>query len=183
MNTFSECCCPPLTAAEAALVDPQQRCLLAETAGLAGPDNDSHQTAVAVGIAKLGEPALITVGTAAAVAGGSSFVGTGRALSAAAGRISYTYGLKGQAVSIDTACSSSLVGTHYVRRAISGGECSRGISAGVTLPMNWETTAMFAAAGAWRDTFGVLKWARRRVLEIPSLSHSSGNTHPPAPTL
>ena len=51
------------------------------------------------------------------------------------------------AVAIDTACSSSLVGTHFARTAILGGGASRGISAGINLPMNWETTAMFAAAG------------------------------------
>ena len=50
-------------------------------------------------------------------------------------------------MSIDTACSSSLVGTHFARTAILMGGSSRGISAGINLPMNWETTAMFAAAG------------------------------------
>lgn len=56
---------------------------------LLGGDADGGLTAVAVGIAKLGEPA--------AVAGhkdASSFVGTGRALSVAAGRLSYIHGLK-----------------------------------------------------------------------------------------
>lgn len=52
-------------------------------------------TAVAVGIAKLGEPAVVAAGTAAATAAGSSYVGTGRALSAAAGRLSYCFGLRG----------------------------------------------------------------------------------------
>lgn len=51
------------------------------------------------------------------------------------------------AVAIDTACSSSLVGTHFAAGAILGGGASRGLSAGINLPMNWETTAMFAAAG------------------------------------
>lgn len=52
-------------------------------------------TAVAVGIAKLGEPAVVAAGVAAATSAGSSYVGTGRALSAAAGRLSYCFGLKG----------------------------------------------------------------------------------------
>lgn len=52
-------------------------------------------TAVAVGIAKLGEPAVVAAGAAAATAAGSSYVGTGRALSASAGRLSYCFGLKG----------------------------------------------------------------------------------------
>ena len=56
---------------------------------LIGGDADRGLTAVAVGIAKLGEPAVLATHKEA-----SSFVGTGRALSAAAGRLSYVHGLK-----------------------------------------------------------------------------------------
>ena len=56
---------------------------------LIGGDADGGLTAVAVGIAKLGEPAVLATHKEA-----SSFVGTGRALSAAAGRLSYVHGLK-----------------------------------------------------------------------------------------
>ena len=49
-------------------------------------------------------------------------------------------------MSIDTACSSSLVTTHFALTAIASGGCTAGASAGVNLPMNWETTFMFAAA-------------------------------------
>lgn len=92
---------------EATLLDPQQRVLLEEAAGLLpAPDSPAggnkasssmaqQLTAVAVGIAKLGEPAVVAAGLAAATAAGSSYVGTGRALSAAAGRLSYCFGLKG----------------------------------------------------------------------------------------
>ena len=76
-------------------MDPAQRILLEDTVGLLPPDTPSSQTAVSVAIAKLGEPSVVAAGNAAAVAAGSSFVGTGRALSAAAGRISYVYGLRG----------------------------------------------------------------------------------------
>lgn len=141
--------------AEAALLDPQQRVLLEESAGLLTPDSTSggpstpgwQQTAVAVGIAKLGEPPAVTAGNAAAVAAGSSYVGTGRALSVAAGRLSYCYALRGLAVTVDTACSSSLVGMHVAATAVRGGDATRGLGAGVNLPMNWETTSKFAAAG------------------------------------
>ena len=56
---------------------------------MAGGDADGRLTAVAVGVAKLGEPAVL-----ATHVGASSFIGTGRALSVAAGRLSYIHGLK-----------------------------------------------------------------------------------------
>ncbi|BDA51455.1 probable oleandomycin polyketide synthase, modules 5 and 6 [Coccomyxa sp. Obi] len=129
--------------AEASLMDPQQRVMLEDTWGiLAGGDTYGRLTAVAVGVAKLGEPAVL-----AAHKDASSFIGTGRALSVAAGRISYIHGLKGPSVSIDTACSSSLVTTHFVCGAMRHSGCGRGLSVGANLPMNWETSAMFVGAG------------------------------------
>ena len=56
---------------------------------LIGGDASVGLTAVAVGIAKLGEPAVVAAHKEA-----SSYVGTGRALSVAAGRLSYTHALK-----------------------------------------------------------------------------------------
>ena len=50
-------------------------------------------------------------------------------------------------MSVDTACSSSLVTTHFVCGALRAGGCDRGLSAGVNLPMNWETSFMFVSAG------------------------------------
>ena len=47
------------------------------------------------------------------------FVGVGTAPSAAAGRVSYFFGLTGTCVSIDTACSSSLVALAYGCRVVS----------------------------------------------------------------
>ena len=54
------------------------------------PDSDGSLTAVAVGIAKLGDPAVVL--RAAKLGGG--FVASGRAPSVAAGRLSYIHGLK-----------------------------------------------------------------------------------------
>ena len=62
---------------------------------LIGGDADGALTAVAVGIAKLGEAAVL-----AGHKETSSFLGTGRALSAAAGRLSYVHGLKVTLVSL-----------------------------------------------------------------------------------
>lgn len=56
---------------------------------LVQPDMGASMTAVAVGIAKLGEPTVV-----ANHKDRSGFLASGRGLSVAAGRISYTYGLK-----------------------------------------------------------------------------------------
>ena len=133
---------------EAQLMDPQQRCLLEDAAQFVGVEDVGNETAVAVGIAKLGEPLYYpsTVGGAGA---GGGYVATGKAASAAAGRISYTFGLCGPCIAVDTACSSSLVGLGYVQSAMLSGnptKTNRGLAAGVNLPMNWETSSMFAAA-------------------------------------
>jgi len=64
-------------------------CCTQETWGLLRPDAGDERTVVAVAVARLGEPAEV-----ARARDGGSFVGTGRALSAAAGRLSYVHGLK-----------------------------------------------------------------------------------------
>ena len=61
-----------------------------ESWGLLQPDGHKDMTAIAIGVAKLGEPAVLLE---AAEAGGG-FVASGRAPSVAAGRLSYIYGLK-----------------------------------------------------------------------------------------
>jgi acyl transferase domain-containing protein len=72
----------------------------------------------------------------------------GGATSVAAGRLSYTFGLRGPAVSIDTACSSSLVGAHYAAADITAGAVARALAAGVNLTLSPAKTAAFAITGA-----------------------------------
>ena len=54
--------------------------------------------------------------------------------------------LQGPSISIDTACSSSLVTAHIVCGCLRHSGCARGLSVGVNLPMNWETSFMFVSA-------------------------------------
>jgi acyl transferase domain-containing protein len=72
---------------------------------------------------------------------------TGSALSVAAGRLSFTFGLRGPAVAIDTACSSALVATHLALGALRAQECELGLAAGVKLILTPALGAMFQIAG------------------------------------
>jgi len=117
---------------EALAMEPQQRLLLevaweaVESAGIDPNTLRDSDTGVYAGVSYHDYAARLRY-TPGDLMG---YLGNGNAASVASGRIAFTLGLVGPAVSLDTACSSSLTAMHLACRSLRQGECGLALAGG-----------------------------------------------------
>ncbi|QXJ27023.1 SDR family NAD(P)-dependent oxidoreductase [Actinomadura graeca] len=129
---------------EALASNPQQRMLLEvawellERAGIVPDALRGTPTGVYIGTATTGSS------THSDPSGRATDGYAGNAPSVLSGRVSYTLGLEGPAVTVETACSSSLVAMHLACQALRDGDCTLALAGGVTVMVTPEAFTAFS---------------------------------------
>ncbi|MEU7371250.1 beta-ketoacyl synthase N-terminal-like domain-containing protein, partial [Streptomyces hygroscopicus] len=137
-------------AREAAAIEPQQRMLLelaweaAESAGIDPHTLRGSRTGVYTGVMYHDYASRLE----AIPEGLMGHVGNGNAGSVSSGRVAFTLGLRGAAVTLDTACSSSLVAMHLAAGSLRRRECTLALAGGAAI---MYTASVFQVASSQRQ--------------------------------
>ena len=173
---------------EAQAMDPQQRLLLEATwealerASINPVSLHGSDTGVFIGASVQEYGPRICEETE----GFAGYLATGTPICVASGRLAYTLGLQGPAVTVDTGCSSSLVSVHLAMRSLRSGECDLAVAGGATVVCSPSVYVGLGRQGALSadgrskpfaaaaDGFGVAEGAGVLVLARLSRAHRLG---------
>ncbi|HTX98061.1 MAG TPA: polyketide synthase [Mycobacterium sp.] len=119
---------------EAVAMDPQQRVALRvswralENSGINPDDLSGHDVGCFVGASATGYGPHM-----ASFSPHSGHLLAGTALSVISGRIAYTLGLTGPALTVDSSCASALAAFHVAVRSVQNGDCDLALAGGVNV--------------------------------------------------
>ena len=139
---------------EATALDPQHRLLLevswetVDHAGLTPATMADSLTGVFVGLTHFDYQ--LVAADSPAMEGPYGF--TGNNFSMASGRIAYTLGLHGPAVTVDSACSSGLLAVHMACRSLHEGESDLALAGGASVMLDPRKAAAGSAQGMLSPT-------------------------------